>query len=275
MSTTSRHLYQFAILFIDLDRFKVINDSLGHLVGDQLLIEISHRLASCVRVGDTVARFGGDEFTILLDEISDISTAQQLAERIQKTIAAPFNLDGQEIFVTASIGITSDTTECDKPETLLRDADTAMYQAKIQGKARYEVFNTDMHTHAMARLNLETDLRRAIKNQEFVVHYQPIISLSSGSVVRLEALVRWDHPVRGLIQPLEFIPLAEETGMILNIGEWVLRTVCAQSTTWQNAGLPPFSMAVNFSAKQFQHQNLPQMIVSVPPTHLAQAEGVC
>lgn len=243
---------QFAVLFLDLDRFKVVNDSLGHLVGDQLLIALAHRLQSCLRPGDTVARLGGDEFTILLDSIKNVNDAIMVAERIQETLQIPFCLNHHEIFTTASIGIALNEASCIQPENLLRNADTALYQAKEQGKARYAVFNAEMYEQAVARLQLETDLRWAIERQELRVYYQPIISLSTGRITGFEALIRWLHPERGLIMPAEFIPVAEETGLITQIGQWVLYEACQQLKQWQRQfpSYSSLSISVNLSSKQ-------------------------
>jgi diguanylate cyclase (GGDEF)-like protein/PAS domain S-box-containing protein len=255
--------YQFAVLFLDLDRFKVINDSLGHLVGDQLLIEIAQRLVKCLRPGDTVARLGGDEFAILLDGIESVNDAIRVSDRIQKELMLPFNLNGQEVCMTTSIGIALNNRDYNQPNDLLRDADIAMYRAKALGKARYAVFDTGMHTRAVELLHLEANLRRAIEQQEFRLYYQPILCLTSGKITGVEALLRWQHPQRGLVSPAEFIPVAEETGLIVAIGEWVLQTACAQSKTWQDMGLPPLFVAINLSARQFQHQNLLELIKKI------------
>ncbi|WP_166482768.1 EAL domain-containing protein [Scytonema sp. UIC 10036] len=258
--------YLFAVLFIDLDRFKVINDSLGHIMGDRFLQVIASRLEVCLRPTDTSARLGGDEFTILLEQIQDVSDAIKVAERIQQELALPIELDGQEVFATASIGITlSSTVDYNQPEDLLRDADTAMYRAKALGKARYELFNSDMYAHALARLQLETDLRRAIERQEFRVYYQPIVSLSSGSIVGFEALLRWEHPERGLLSPTEFIPLAEETGLIIEIGYWTLHEACRQMQAWQLSEHPNLleKILVNLSIKQFSQSDLTQQIQQI------------
>jgi len=254
--------YLFAVLFLDLDRFKVINDSLGHTVGDQLLRAIACRLETCMRPGDTIARLGGDEFTILLDDIKDASSATHVAERIHKELTLPFNLGGHEVFTTASIGIVLSIEGGATPESLLRNADTAMYRAKVLGKSRYEVFDTEMHTRAVTLLQLETDLRRAIERQEFQIHYQPIVSLETGRIAGFEALVRWQHPQRGLVSPAEFIPLAEETGLIIPIGQWVLREACYQMRTWQMQfpTVPPLLISVNLSVKQFSQQDLVEQI---------------
>lgn len=254
--------YLFAVLFIDLDRFKVINDSLGHTFGDQLLIGMASRLEACLRPTDTVARLGGDEFTILLEDVKDVSDAVRVAERIQAELRLPFDLGGQEVFTAASIGIALSTRDYDKPEALLRDADIAMYRAKALGKARYEVFNLGMHTRAMALLQLETDLRLAIERGEFQIHYQPIVSLKTGTITGFEALLRWQHPVRGFISPAEFIPVAEETGLIIPIGNWVLREACYQICAWQARfpANPPLTVSVNISGKQFSQPDLIEQI---------------
>jgi len=250
--------YLFAVLFLDLERFKVINDSLGHLLGDQLLIGIASRLKSCLRATDTVARLGGDEFTILLEDVEDVSDAILATKRVQEELTSPFTLDGQEVFTSASIGIALSTTGYDQPEDMLRDADIAMYRAKRQGSAGYEIFNPDMHTQAVATLQLETDLRLAIERQEFRLQYQPIVSLETGKLIGFEALVRWQHPQRGLILPTEFIPMAEETGLITRICQWVLRVACNQLHTWQLQlpVTPPLLISVNLSGKQFTQPDL-------------------
>ncbi|PSB43856.1 hypothetical protein C7B80_22685 [Cyanosarcina cf. burmensis CCALA 770] len=225
--------YLFAVLFLDLDRFKVINDSLGHTLGDEFLIAIARRIEACIRPIDTAARLGGDEFTILLEGIDDISDTIQVAERIQAQLTLPFNLGGQEVFTTASIGIVLRTTSNNHPEDLLRDADIAMYRAKSLGKARYEIFNPEMRNRAIARLQMETELRRAIERQEFRIHYQPIVSLQTGRIVGFEALIRWQHPNRGLVYPTEFMSIAEEIGLGLALDRWVLREACHQLQQWQ------------------------------------------
>jgi len=260
-----RHDYLFAVLFVDLDRFKLVNDSLGHAVGDQLLAAISQRLKSCVRPGDVVARLGGDEFTILLDDIRGVSDATRVAERIQVELKTPFVFDGREVYTSASIGIALSTAGHERPEYFLRDADTAMYRAKARGKARYEMFDEAMHARAVAELQLETDLRRALERQEFRLRYQPIVVLNSGQITGFEALVRWQHGERGLVAPGEFIPIAEETGLILPIGRWVMETACQQTRAWidQFPEFPDLSISVNLSAKHFQQPDLVTQVQEV------------
>ena len=255
--------YLFAVLFIDLDRFKNINDSLGHMIGDQLLIKIARRLEICVRPQDTVARLGGDEFTILLDNIRDIDEAQQVAERIKNELAKPIDLQGHVIFTTASIGITANIRKYERPEDLLRDADIAMYEAKSEGKARHALFDTGQHTRVAAQRQLETDLWQALKRQEFQVYYQPIVSLATGELVGAEALLRWQHPQQGLLKPNKFIALAEETGLIVPIGEWLLDTACTQAQIWRKTKQRHLELMINMSARQLQQPNMLSFIDDV------------
>jgi diguanylate cyclase (GGDEF)-like protein/PAS domain S-box-containing protein len=251
--------HRFGVLFLDLDRFKLVNDSLGHLAGDALLVSLAERLRGCVRNDDTVARLGGDEFAILLDDMSDPEEATRVAERIQEALRQPFSVDGHEIFSTASIGITVDDPRDRKPEELLRDADTAMYRAKGLGRDRYETFDEGMHARAVALLKLESDFRRALDRSELSLIYQPILHLRSGSGRIFEALVRWRHPERGLLSPDEFIPLAEETGLIVPLGQWVLREACAAVRAWRDAGGArgeEASVSVNLSVREFSQDDL-------------------
>jgi diguanylate cyclase (GGDEF)-like protein/PAS domain S-box-containing protein len=255
----------FAVLFLDLDRFKVINDSLGHTIGDRLLVAIARRLEVFLRTVDTVARIGGDEFVILLEDIRGPEDAKRVASRIQEELALPFFPNDHKVFTSVSIGIVLSTSEYDRPEDILRDADIAMYRAKAKGRARFEIFDTEMRAQAIARLELETDLRRAIGFQEFQVHYQPIVSLETNRIIGFEALVRWQHPDRGLIPPEEFIYVAEETGLIIPIDWWVLRTACQQLADWQEAfpSDPPLTISVNVSAKHFTNLDLVRQVENI------------
>jgi len=247
----------FAVLFLDLDRFKNINDSLGHIAGDQLLIATARTLETCLRPNDTVARLGGDEFAILLDGLETQDQAISVAERIQQALTRPFSLIGHEVYISASIGITISNGNYTDPENVLRDADTAMYRAKEGGKARFEMFDGTMHSHAVALLKLENDLRRAIERNEFQVYYQPIICLETDQLFGFEALVRWNHPERGLVSPDTFIPVAEETGLIVDIGQLVLHESCRQMHEWHlSSPGKPLTISVNLSAKQFAQPDL-------------------
>jgi diguanylate cyclase (GGDEF)-like protein len=254
--------YQFAVLFLDLDRFKNVNDSLGHSIGDQLLITMARRLESCIREVDMVARLGGDEFAILLDGIPNQAEATNMARRIQEKLQSPFNLSGHEVFTTTSIGIAVSSTGYDDPENMLRDADTAMYRAKAQGKACYEIFDKGMHTHAVYVLQMENDLRRAIEREELRVYYQPIVALENGQLAGFEALIRWQHPERGFINPSDFIPLAEDTGLIVPLGLWILKRACQQlcQWQWQSPANRSLFMSVNLSGKQVAQPDLVENI---------------
>ncbi len=255
----------FAVLFLDLDRFKMINDSLGHILGDRLLTEFARRLERCVRPEDTVARLGGDEFTILLEDLADPSEAIQVAERINEALRTPFNLNGQEVFTTSSIGIAFGDAHYERAEQPLRDADTAMYQAKAGGKARHEVFDAAMHADVLTMLQLETDLRRAAERNEFELQYQPVVRMADRRVIGFEALIRWRHPQRGLVPPGEFIATAEETGLIAPIGWWVLEQACRQMHAWQ-ARYPvcaPLSVSVNLSASLFRLPDFHDRVAAV------------
>jgi diguanylate cyclase (GGDEF)-like protein len=261
LARTERREESIAVLFLDLDNFKLINDSFGHAAGDQLLLQVADRLDGCMRPQDTVARFGGDEFTILLEDGADVDEASLVAKRIIDELQAPFVLLGNDLFVTASIGIALSSRTSRRPnlvEDLLRDADTAMYRAKATGRANYAVFEPSMKANVMERLQLANDLRRAIARDEFVIHYQPRVELASGKVVGVEALVRWKHPRRGLVWPDDFIPLAEEMRLIIPIGREVIREACQRAQVWHKQYLrdPPLLMSVNISAMQLQHSNL-------------------
>ncbi|HIK15780.1 MAG TPA: EAL domain-containing protein [Leptolyngbyaceae cyanobacterium M33_DOE_097] len=282
--------YKFAVLFLDLDSFKLINDSLGHFVGDQMLEAIGQRLTGCLRPEDTLARFGGDEFTILVDDLHDFEVVTRLAEQIQAALAQPFRVSGQDIYSTTSIGVVYSTIGVTQPEDFLRSADTALHRAKALGGNRFALFDAEMHNRAMVRLRLENDLRRALNSlsegesdrsaasplTEFVVHYQPIVSLKTMQIDGFEALIRWQHPEQGLIPPISFIPIAEETGLIIPIGWFVLRQACQQLREWQRrfperVGL---TVSVNLSVKQFGQPDLVEIVrqtlaeVELAPHHL-------
>jgi len=255
----------FAVLFIDLDRFKNINDSLGHAHGDLLLAAFAQRIEGCLRPIDTLARFGGDEFAVLLNGIKDSGDAIRIAESIQQELKLPFMLDKNSAFSTASIGIALSATGYEHSDDILRDADTAMYRAKEKGRAQYEMFDKAMHVHAVSRLRLENDLRHAIENQEFLVYYQPILSLESGRLSGFEALVRWQHPERGLVSPADFIPVAEETGLIVPIGWWVLEEACRQMRDWQSqsSSYRSLTLSVNLSSRQVAQPDLVERVEQI------------
>ncbi len=256
MAQADRYQQKLVVMFLDLDRFKAINDTLGHSVGDQLLRIAAERLRTCVRDCDTVARLGGDEFTVIVDDSEDSQTAAVVAQKIVDTFAQPFNLHGHEVFVTTSVGITVYPDDGEQVDNLLRNADTAMYRAKGCGRNNYQFYVADMNVRARERLMLENALRRALVRDEFMLYYQPRVDIYSGRVIGAEALLRWRHPEMGLIPPTEFVPILEETGMILPVGEWALREACRQNRAWQTMGLPPIRVAVNLSARQFVQKDL-------------------
>lgn len=256
--------YCFAVLFLDLDRFKIINDGLGHVLGDKLLIEVSRRLLRGIREVDTVtlARVGGDEFIILTDYIKGAVDAVRIADRIKMNLKDSFTIEGYEVFTRASIGIAVSSSEYKNPEDMIRDADTAMYRAKASGGGGYQLFDQDMHTRAMAILEFENNLHRAVNSHDFILHYQPIVSLTNGRIVGVEALIRWPHNEKGFIMPSEFIDLAEETGLIVAMGEWVMKTACGQLKQWQKEfpGDPSLRMSVNVSYRQLIQSEFMEMI---------------
>jgi diguanylate cyclase (GGDEF)-like protein/PAS domain S-box-containing protein len=257
--------YQFAVLFIDLDRFKFVNDSLGHQYGDLLLQQVAERLQQCVRKLDTVARLGGDEFAILLDGIEGLENAAPTAERMQEQLTTPFDLNGKEAHISGSIGIAVSTSAYQCPEDILRDSDLAMYRAKANGKARHELFDQSLHDRAVQQMELETALRHAIENQELRIYFQPIIALQTGCISGFEALVRWQHPTRGLIPPGEFIPLAEETGLVVALDLYVLREACRQTVAWhqQFPSETPLTISANLSARHFKHPDLLEQVQAI------------
>lgn len=260
LAESKRNEEMLAVMFLDLDRFKLINDTLGHNIGDELLKEVSKRLTASLREVDTIARMGGDEFTIILSHIMAEHDAQLVADKIHGTLSRPFMLGGRELFVTASIGISIYPNHGTNAETLVRNADTAMYKAKELGRNTYQLYTDSLNAAALEKMNMEHYLRKAIEREEFILHYQPRVNIKTGQVLGAEALIRWQHPELGLVSPLDFIPLAEETGLIVPISEWVMRTACIQNKTWQDSGLKPISIAINVSPREFQSDVLTGMV---------------
>lgn len=258
-----RYNHMMAVLYMDLDRFKLINDSYGHACGDRLLEVVGKRLLNCLREIDTVARMGGDEFTVLLPDISEPAEAVQVAKRIIHHLQQPIVIDGKEMNTTTCIGISFNLNDCEDADTIMKHADTAMYFVKRNGKNNYEIYTEEMDNQALYRLKLENDLRKSFERSQLLLNYQPIIGLESGQIVGMEALVRWQHPELGWISPNEFIPIAEESGLIVQIGEWVLRTACLQNKIWHKEGLPPIRMAVNLSMRQLQQKDFAEMVVDI------------
>jgi len=257
--------YGFGVLFLDIDRFKLVNDSLGHLVGDRVLMTVGSRLRSCLRAGDVVARMGGDEFTVFLDHVTDVGLAVAVARRIQTGLSVSMEVEGQDVVLSAAIGVVLADERYEAAEDLLRDADIAMYRTKIEGGGGYRVFDPAMRREAVARLRLESDLRRAVERDEIAVLYQPVMELASGRVAGVEALVRWRHPSRGLLLPEEFVPAAEETGLVLELDEWVLRTACRDFQGWREESGPAdgLFLSVNLSARQFRRSDLAERVTGV------------
>ncbi len=252
IALASRRRGQLALLFVDIDRFKYVNDSLGHAIGDRLLQSVANRLASCVRSSDTVSRQGGDEFVILLPDISHSEDAAISGEKIRQALAVPHSIDQHDVHISGSIGIATYPEDGVHSETLLQHADFAMYHAKENGRNNVQFFKSEMNARAVERHSLEDGLRTALERREFELHYQPKVNLKTGAVIGVEALIRWRHPVRGLVPPAQFIPIAEECGLIVEIGRWVLREACRQNRAWQDAGLPPIRLAVNISAVELR-----------------------
>ncbi|TBL81188.1 EAL domain-containing protein [Paenibacillus thalictri] len=245
----------FAVIFFDLDRFKVINDTLGHHVGDQLLQQLARRLEVYVKAKDFVARYSGDEFIFIINDMAHVDEAVQFARGIPTLLKEPFIVENCELFVTSSVGISIYPQDGTESETLLKNADIAMYRSKEKGGNTYQVYHPDMNKRSLHRLNLEVDMRRALERREFSIHYQPLVNLKTGQVFGMECLLRWNHPIWGLVSPGEFIPLAEETGLIIPIGNWVLKMACKQNKEWQEQGYPPLCVSVNISVSQFHQSN--------------------
>jgi diguanylate cyclase (GGDEF)-like protein/PAS domain S-box-containing protein len=269
LSQAKRNQWVTAVMFLDLDRFKNVNDTLGHGAGDLLLRQVSERLAGCVRSGDTVGRLSGDEFAIVLSNLSGPDDASLVAQKIMAMLGKPFNLYGKEVFVSASIGITLFPADSADQDTLIQNADTAMYRAKELGRNSFRFYTPEMNARALEKLSMESSLRRALERQEFLLYYQPKASLATGEVIGVEALLRWSHPDLGLVSPVEFMPMLEETGLIMATGEWVIRTACAQIRAWQEAGIGAIPVAVNLSARQFQVKDL-----GVTISCILEAEGI-
>ena len=255
---------KLAVMFLDLDRFKNINDSLGHLIGDELLQQVSIRLKECIRAGDTLARFGGDEFTLMLPKLKDsYDDSRKLAEKITATLKQPFYVDGHQLYVSASIGVALYPQDGTNMENLIKHADVAMYHVKGLGKNGYQFYSTEMNAPYIKKLSLDTGIHKALENNEFNLVYQPQINIRTGEIVGVETLLRWNHPEHGTISPAEFIPFAEESGLIIDIGHWVLRTACAELSRWRIAGLPEIRMAINISARQLMEENIVKDILDV------------
>ncbi len=260
---TARYSRGLAVLFVDIDRFKVVNDTLGHSAGDRMLQQCAARLKDCLRGGDAVARLGGDEFVVLVEDYSGPRDAIAVAQKILATLAKPMLVEGQEFLPSASIGISIAPDDGADVEMLLRNADIAMYRAKEQGRNNYQFYSAQMNKHTFERLAMESSLRRAVERNEFLIHYQPKLDLETGAIAGVEALVRWNHPDLGMVSPAQFIPLAEETGLIVQIGEWVLYTACEQACRWRESGFPALRVAVNLSARQFAQRNLLRDVAAV------------
>ncbi len=255
----------FAVIFLDIDDFKLVNDSMGHHVGDEVLVTVARRLEECVRGGDIVARLGGDEFAILLERIADARDSALVAERVQSALNEPMNIGGYVHVTTVSVGVALSSSAHEPPEYFLRSADMAMYRAKNSGRAKFEMFDRAMHAEALTRLQLETDLRAAFDRQEFFLEYQPIIALQEGRVVGVEALVRWRHAERGVVSPVTFVPVAEDTGLIVPLGRWVLREACRQAREWQQRyqGARPLTLSVNLSVREFAQPDLVRQVAGI------------
>jgi len=263
MARARWHKRLIAVMFLDLDHFKSINDSLGHIIGDQLLIQLTQRFSSGVRAGDTIARLGGDEFAILLDDIASEKDISQLAKKLLDTMISPFAIQGHELFMTASIGVSIFPNDAEDPETLLRNADVAMYRAKDMGRNNYQFYSNEMSARAFERLTMENSLRHALKREEFFLLYQPQVEIRSRRIVGVEALLRWQHPELGLVLPSDFIPLLEETGFIVEVGDWVLHHALKQAVDWNHAGFDFLKVSINLSSRQFNNPDFISLLQSV------------
>jgi diguanylate cyclase (GGDEF)-like protein len=271
ITQAKRHARRLAMLFIDLDRFKIINDTLGHEFGDTLLRDVAQRLTQSVRASDTLGRLGGDEFVVLLEEVSAPMFIASVAQKLIAALAQGFPLAGKEYHVSASIGISTYPDDGQSAQELLKNADIAMYRAKQQGGNTFQFYAAEQNIHTVERLTLESGLRRALERGQLVLHYQPLLDLASGRIVGVEALVRWQHPELGLLPPARFIEIAEETGLIVPIGQWVMHSACATQRAWREAGLPPLRMSVNLSPRQFLHARLIDDIAGVVRSNAADA----
>jgi diguanylate cyclase (GGDEF)-like protein/PAS domain S-box-containing protein len=267
MAQTRRHDRATGVMFLDLDRFKLTNDTFGHSAGDHLLKQVGARLADCVREGDTVGRFGGDEFGIVLADMRTPEDARLVAQKILDVLQVPFELEGHEVFITTSIGISLYPADSDDEMELMKNADTAMYRAKESGRNRYEFFSKDMNARSVQRLNLENNLRRALERSEFLLHYQPKASLATREITGFEALLRWTAGGQKLVSPAEFVPLLEDTGLIVPVGEWVIEAACRQLVAWREAGVRMVPVAINLSARQFREKNLAEVVERILRAH--------
>lgn len=263
LAQATRHATLTAVMFLDLDRFKVVNDTLGHAVGDGLLKQVAERLRKCMRQGDTVARFSGDEFVLIVNDLHDVENARMIAQKVLQAFAEPFQVMGYEMFVSTSIGISMYPSDNDDEHALLKNADTAMYRAKESGRNNFQFYTREMNARALYRLNLENDLRHALERREFRLHYQPKACLRTGRITGVEALLRWQRPDFGLVPPADFVPLLEDTGLIVPVGEWVLAEACRQLAAWREAGTDPVSIAINISARQFASRTLGETLERV------------
>lgn len=263
LANVHRNQEMLAVMFLDLDRFKIINDTLGHDVGDRVLRGVSRRLSTLINESDTLSRMGGDEFVLLLPRLSQVDDVVKLSMKILETLNPTFYFEGIELHISTSIGIAIYPNDGNDSKTLLKNADSAMYKAKEQGRNTYQFYTPSMNATASARLEMENNLRLALKRKEFVVFYQPKVDIETRKIVGMECLLRWQHPYLGLVSPMDFIPLAEETGLIVPIGEWVMREACTQNKEWQDKGFSPLRVAVNLSARQFHHQNLVDTVAKI------------